>query len=186
MSAPTRKIAPQGKVFRQFRRKLLVYPSFQLGMVAINSGILLAAFFGVGVQASRSFSALRREGIEANLPLDHSYFHFIQYQESHLYTYLLLGVLLGFAVSLMVTLAYSQRLAGPIVRLKAYLGQVAETGRRLPLEFREEDFFQDLPYLVNEAFDRMEGNRGGQDRKPGGLHVVQDTTEDKHRKKDTA
>ena len=147
---------PQTHRKSKFRRKLMVYPAFQLGLVAINMLVLIGSFLLVGVQAARSFSDLRFEGARADLPQDHAYFHFIQYQENHLYGYMIWGVLIAIGVSLLVTMLYSHRLAGPILRLKSYLTQVAESGRRVPLEFREDDFFQELPYLVNEAFERVE------------------------------
>jgi hypothetical protein len=158
----TRKPTTANRPQRKFRRRMLVYPSFQLGMVALNTAVLLAAFTAVGIQAARSFGELQTQGLAADLPPDHSYFSFLQYQESHLTTYLLLGAMAGWLLSLVLTLAYSHRLAGPIVRLRNYLTHVAETGQRPPLEFREDDFFQDLPFLVNEAFDRVERDKAPQ------------------------
>ncbi|MCC7442984.1 MAG: hypothetical protein IT285_15230 [Bdellovibrionales bacterium] len=156
--------APETRARKRWRRSFLVYPGFQLGMVALNTGVLLAAFSAVGAQAFRAFGELRREGLRAELSADHSYFHFLQFQENHLTSYLLIGAMVGWALSLAVTLVYSHRLAGPIVRLRSYLRHVAETGQRPPLEFREDDFFQDVPFLVNEAFDRVESDAS---RKPG-------------------
>lgn len=69
-----------------------------------------------------------------------------------------LGVALGFSLLLMAvsTLLFSHRLAGPMIRMKNYFSKISQSGD-FPnqITFRKGDFFEELPPLINGAFESI-------------------------------
>ena len=139
----------------QFRKKLLIYPRFQLWIIAVNAALMGLGFLVVTFQVYRSFHELRKLGLASGIPLHHSYFKFLDYQQNSLYTYLAIGLLFASFSSWIFTLIFSHRLAGPIVRLKGFFQKISETGEFQQLNFRKGDFFCDLPPIVNSALNRV-------------------------------
>ena len=64
-----------------------------------------------------------------------------------------LGV--GLVLSYLLTLILSNRLAGPIVRLREHFRKISEGGNLEPVYFRQKDFFNDLPPLINDALKKV-------------------------------
>ncbi len=137
------------------RRGYLVYPKFQVPLILVNVSINWAILCIFGYHLLRSFRSLREMGVEANLPVGHPYFKFVDYHAFTLYSNLQYGLILGAIGSICLTLFLSHRLAGPIVRLKSYLETVKETGKITRLQFRKSDFFSDLAPLVNETLENV-------------------------------
>jgi hypothetical protein len=148
------------------RKTLLVYPHFQLGLILANVGLMAAALSFVGVQMRRSFSALKQMGQAAHIPEGHAYFKFLDWQTSQMYSYLAIAFVSAFVLSAIVTLLISNRMAGPIVRLRGYFKSIAENGApNHPIEFRDGDFFSDLPQLINQGVERLTAEKKDQ-KKP--------------------
>jgi hypothetical protein len=67
-------------------------------------------------------------------------------------------VSLGVAVGTtgVFTLILTHKMAGPLMRLKGFFGDVAKTSE-FPeaLRFRDGDYFQDLPPAINGAFGAL-------------------------------
>ncbi len=65
-------------------------------------------------------------------------------------------IFLGFAlISVVANMYQSFKASAPIYRLSRYFKDVAASEEVLPLSFRKEDYYQDLPPLVVEAFKRV-------------------------------
>jgi hypothetical protein len=142
---------------RPTRTRILVYPRFQLKLIAFNSFIMLLVFGFVWAQANRSFDSLRQMGTEAGLQPGHPYFEFLAFQSNHMFSYLTGAFLTGLVVSSVGFLLMSHRLAGPIVRLRGYFASIAGgVMPERPLSFRRGDFFSDLPEVVNSALGKVE------------------------------
>jgi hypothetical protein len=137
------------------RRRLLIYPSFQLTLVAINFALLIGAFAAIAIQASRSYAKLREMGASMQLPSDDAYYKFIEFQANTLYGYLAVALVLVFVLSGFLTLFISHRLAGPLIRLRRQFEHMAETGKIEKISFRKGDFFSDLPPIMNRALERL-------------------------------
>lgn len=77
------------------------------------------------------------------------------------------GVALIFLIVWAVQAYYmSHRIAGPVFKATQYLREVAETGNRRTLAFRQHDFFLDLAEAINQALPPQPGtNKPGQDDK---------------------
>lgn len=143
------------------RVRLLIYPRFQLTLVAVNAGIMLATIAIVWFQISRSFSHLYGLGVEAGLRPAHPFYEFLTYQKDSMSVYLVTAFTIGFLVSSFAMLALSHRLAGPILRMRGHFQRIAEGERPIPkLSFREHDFFDELPPLVNQALESLQKSDG--------------------------
>ncbi|MBI2606516.1 MAG: hypothetical protein HYW49_10605 [Deltaproteobacteria bacterium] len=153
-----------------FRTRLLIYPRFQLRLLAVNLAVMGATFLAVAFFVSRSYANLRAQGLAANLAADHAYFRFIEYQSSLVYTYLGGALAVGFLLSAVMTLVLSNKLAGPIVRLHEFFRQIIKGQRPVPaVFFRRSDFFKDLPPLINHAMDilQREGKKDDEKKEDG-------------------
>lgn len=145
------------------RKKFLVYPKFQLTLIAINGAILAVVLAVIGYQVFASFQEIKSMGVESNLAENHPYFKFINYHYGMLFQNLILGFAIGILSSSFFTLILSHRLAGPIVRLKSYFESIVEKDTEIkPLKFREQDFFSDLAPVINRSIETLQnGGRNG-------------------------
>lgn len=141
---------------KKTRMKLLIYPKFQLSLIWVNGIIMSFTLGAVGLQALRTHDQMQQIGRSAHLPENHPYFKFIELQSNALFSNLAVAMIAGFAVSTLLTLVISNRLAGPILRLEKYFRQIAKGTRPVPkLTFRRGDYFEELPPAVNEAFESL-------------------------------
>ena len=149
---------------KKMRTHLLIYPKFQLSLIAAQTIILVLSRGAVGFEAAQTYSSLRQLGIQAGISQGHVYYRFLDFQAQHLFVHLALAGALGLAISTLVTLALSHRLAGPIVRLKGYFIKFA-TDKKIPgpLSFRKNDFFSDLPEAINRALQPNSSDKKNED-----------------------
>lgn len=54
---------------------------------------------------------------------------------------------------------FSNRFVGPVYRLRNGLQTLADGGRPAPITLRDDDFWQDLPVVFNQALDRLPKER---------------------------
>lgn len=144
-----------------FRKKLLIYPKFQLTLLALNVVSIVMTNLVFYLFVNQSYKDLRLEGIDNNLPIDHAYFQFLDYQWKIIFKYL--GLAMGINILLfgVFTIILSNKLAGPIIRLHSYFKNIILGQRPVPsVFFRKGDFFRDLPPLINEAVDAIQKDKG--------------------------
>lgn len=136
----------------RFRLKLLIYPSFQLQFIGIQLLAAALTFSMIWWRVGESFAELHQRAVLAGFGAGHPYFDLLRYQEAQIFTNLLLAFGAGTLLSTLIFLNYSQRLAGPIVRLHGYFSEM-RLGQTTPppLVFRKADFFSDLPEIINQA-----------------------------------
>jgi hypothetical protein len=137
------------------RWKLLIYPKFQLSIIALNTFVILGICIAIYAGIKLGYQELHSQGEASNLPSNHPYFNFIAYQSSLIMTYLGLCLFIGVVISNLFILVISHKVAGPIVRLKKHLMDVSSSGEISPIHFRKGDFFSDLPAVVNEAMMKI-------------------------------
>jgi hypothetical protein len=137
-----------------FRTKLLIYPRFQVPLLVINGGVVVAVSLLVWVGLRNALADLKPlaglSGMQAE------YFRkYLDYQAVQLQTTIGITLFLGLIGSTLLTLVVSHRLAGPMVRLKNYFRTLNEGQQPWgPLEFRDGDYLRDLPPIVNEFIDK--------------------------------
>lgn len=144
---------------KKFRFKLIIYPAFQVRMILINVG-LFALFGGViFFQVHQAFSKLETLGKKANIPEGSSYFKFLEYQESEIFFYAGISAIVICGLSGFLIALYSNKLAGPLVRLRNFFTQIANGGKVDTVSFRKNDYFQEFPDIINRSFERFTGKK---------------------------
>lgn len=138
-----------------FRTNLLIYPKFQLLLIGCNFGIVTLGFLAVAAGLHHFFAQLHGRGVESGLSPAHYYFIFLGNESHRLYGVVGAAYVLSILVSSLFTLYLSQKIAGPIVRLRGYFRAMEKGSSPKPLEFRKGDFFDELPKTVNEALKRL-------------------------------
>ena len=143
----------------KFRYKLLVYPKFQLTLLGANTIVLGGIYALVATQTFRFFHELRETGMSIKLAADHPYFRFVDMESGKMSSYLLIAFLVGMLISSIASLWLSQRLAGPIVRMRGFFQKIHQGQADEELKFRKGDFFGELPGVVNQALRSLRKNQ---------------------------
>ncbi len=140
-----------------YKRKLLIYPKFQLSLMAVNIVCMLAVFGAIEYQVYASIQDINTTSGNTSLFSEDFYNRFIEYQMSVIYSGLALYLGIGFVVSCFFTLFISHRLAGPLVRTQKYFEQMEQNGRiDHDLKFREGDFLTELPDAINRGLKSLQ------------------------------
>ena len=130
--------------------KYLIYPKFQLTLVMANTFMMtmicLAIYFGA-------------KGAFNNIPNNHPYYNFLEYQAQHIYKHLFVCFMIGMIFSNLVIITISHKVAGPIVRLKNNFISMQEHGEIEKIIFRKGDFFSELPEIINSALTRVKNKQ---------------------------
>lgn len=148
-----------------FRRRLLnyvfIYPVFQLKLVLVNLIILICGFIVLILQNFYLFSKLHQMGNDAGMSKDHAFHQFIQFQQEQFVFFASITMAVVLFLISAASILLSHRIAGPIVRLQQYFVRIIETGEISKLEFRKNDFFDDLPTIANKALESLKENNSG-------------------------
>jgi hypothetical protein len=137
------------------RSRLLIDPSFQKSMLAhfVGLGVGVSAFYYALIQIF--FYVLRSKGVSIGLSSEHPFFDFIEEQRRIMAWIFYFATLVLVAGTIAFGLYLSNRIAGPIYRLKKHL-QSHKDSNQVPLHFRDQDYFKDLAEEVNAALMRVE------------------------------
>jgi hypothetical protein len=139
---------PEAKRFK--RKKILVDPGFQLIFVFaftivpvtlmtilydyINTQIVTLLSLDIGVQMLARVTAFG-------------------HHSSKLFM-IFIAITIVFNVT--IGLILSHKIIGPIKRLKSFFSEIADSGYRHDLKFRDGDFFQDLPEVINHFLKKKD------------------------------
>lgn len=139
------------------RRIVFIYPQFQLALLVAQLTSLILFSLLILYQSHQFISNLRDMGFQAGFPEGHGYFQFLKFQETYLLKHLVYSIGIALIASICLTLYFSHRLAGPIVRLRLHL-QELNLGRKAlsdKLQFRKGDYFSELPTEVNALIEKF-------------------------------
>lgn len=111
----------------------------------------------VYVPLRKYFGELNQMVGQIPLDPDHPYLQLLHLREHQLEIYLFSALTLGIALSAVLNLYISQRVAGSLLGVKNYFEEIERTGElpRRPLRFRNDDFFQELPGIMNNALKKL-------------------------------
>lgn len=139
-----------------YKRKYLVYPRFQVPLIAFNILITGVLFGLVGYLVIRSHLYLEQLVKQTRLPAQNLFIQLLTEQLRTLMIYMVVSLGLAMGASGIFTLILTHKMAGPLMRLKSFFGEVAKNSE-FPdaLRFREGDYFQDLPPAINGAFGAL-------------------------------
>lgn len=143
-----------------FRRKILIYPKFQLSLVAVNIITMVAVLVAIEFQILSSITDIPGVSDGSTLSPKYLYNRFIEYQMSVLYSGLALYLVMAFILSCFITLIISHRLAGPMVRMQHYFKEIEASGKvEQPLKFRDGDFLKELPEAINKGLNSIQEHK---------------------------
>lgn len=135
----------------------LINAHFQYRFMA---SIILLMIFSMAIIYGANFyffETFITKGQSLNLPENHTFFILIRQQQEFM-----TKVFFGVAIILSTVtgvwgLFYSHRIAGPLYRLNLYFRNAAQDkdSKLRPVNFRENDFFQEVPEAINNYFDSL-------------------------------
>ena len=139
-----------------YKKKYLVYPKFQMTLILLNSVVTLILFVLTSLLVIRSNLFLENIVRQAKLPAQDIFFQMLDQQLKSLMTYMGFAVFVAVTVTGLLTLYISHKLAGPMIKLRRYFGDIEKSGSIAEdLTFRSNDFFQDLPPTINRALKAL-------------------------------
>ena len=137
------------------RSKILIYPRFQLNFLAHMVGGALITL-GIFFAGNRYFFwKFMQKGRELGLPDGHVFYQFLNAQRFALDLVFVISGLAALATLFFYGLYLSHRVVGPMVRLQHHLKELEENGQAAPLQFREDDYFQEVAESVNSCIGSM-------------------------------
>jgi hypothetical protein len=132
-------------------KNYLVFPKFQLTLVGVNLFIMTVCYGLVFYQVYDSFAHLTQVGVRLKLPADSAFFKLIDHQQNAIQSKLILAAAISYLVSFVLTVIISHRVSGPLFRLKSYFIDMKENGYSKDLNFRDNDYYSELPEVINQA-----------------------------------
>lgn len=100
------------------------------------------------------FRKLREMSIQAGLPDTHYFFQFIRDRQSEMNIITAISFVFIFILMSTLGLIVSHRIAGPMYRLRKHFEKVGDSGNHTPVQFREDDYFQEVASAYNLQFKK--------------------------------
>lgn len=133
-------------------KSFLLLPRFQLLFVFVNWLILMTTCLFAFFTVNQSFLKMKEIGLNMNLDNNSGYMKFLSMQEQFINGSLLIFLGGALLVSLVITIYFSHKVAGPIYRIKEYFKNFDPNNKK-PIVFRKGDFFDELPEIINTNLD---------------------------------
>lgn len=137
------------------RKRFLIYPRFQLTLIAFQWVILAAILTSIYFTIGNAVTHLRSTAVEVGLDPNHPFFRLISLEEKLLLKSLKWPFGIAAVAITFLSVWVSDRLAGPIIRLREFFREMGQTGAPDTVRFRKGDFFDDLPEVINTALKRI-------------------------------
>ena len=141
---------------KQISRKLIINKAFQykFGLYLIVPVVISLSIFWIGLELF--FRRMSELGQSSSLLEGHPFYVFIQIQKTDLSQSIFIAGVLISLVMLVWGLFVSRRIVGPIKKLQLHLDSIrSQDDLNIKLEFRKEDFFQEIPITLNEMSERI-------------------------------
>lgn len=139
----------------QVRTKYIIHPKFQYTLLLINFIIFVVTFLVVLITSYVSYNDKVTSAMSLKIPQNHAYYQHLYELYNDIFKYLSITMPIALILSIVLTVWISHRFAGPIVRLKSYFDEIAQSGEVKNLKFREDDYFIELPESINKALDKV-------------------------------
>lgn len=137
------------------KRTFFIKPKFQVRFILYVMSWTLAALAIFYISQQFFFHQFYTSGEELGLSQDHPYFQLLKDQQSGLSK--IFFITAGFISFLILfsALFFSHRIAGPLYRLEKFFSEESKSNEfnSVKLAFRKDDFFQELPNVVNEFIE---------------------------------
>lgn len=152
--APQRAPDPGPPVW--YKRKYLVYPKFQMTLIVMNSLVTVVLFTMTVLLMVKSHLYLENAVKQTRLPAQNIFIQMLDNQLRSLLIYMGIATFSAVLITGIATLLFSHKLAGPMIKLRRYFGDIEKNGDfHEDLNFRKTDFFLDLPPTINRALHAL-------------------------------
>ncbi len=143
------------------RSDILINKSFQLrfSTLLLIPIVIIQACFWLAIETF--FYNMIKKGETHHLPAGHNYYNLLAIQKNELMM-ILLATSFFVAVLIFIWGIYiSHRIAGPLHKLEKYLNESnsLEDATKVKLEFRENDFFLNIPSAFNQFVQKIHSNK---------------------------
>jgi hypothetical protein len=153
--SPNTKVSDPGPPV-WYKRKYLVYPKFQMTLIVMNSLVTVVLFTMTVLLVVKSHVYLETVVKQTRLPGQNIFIQMLDQQLRSLLIYMGMATFIGVLFTGIATLLLSHKLAGPMIKLRRYFGEIEKNGNfREDLNFRKNDFFLDLPPTINKALHAL-------------------------------
>jgi hypothetical protein len=146
---------------RRSTKNLLIYPQFQIPLIVFNLGALGLSLLVFWVTSQKVLGDLEPAAKLSGVEIDF-FRKYLQYHSRQLHIMFAVSGFITLLVSFVSTLVLSHKIAGPMVALRHYFRKVKDGVQPMPrLKFRDFDFLQDIPPLINEAIEALVARLSG-------------------------
>lgn len=145
-----------------FRKPVFVNPVFQSRVILFGITISMGTLLVIYIAQQYFFYKNLQMLTEAGIPVGHPVYSFVNSQSGYMNFVFLIVSVIALLLSCAVGAVLSHRVAGPLHRLKNHLLETAQGRAPKPIQFRENDYFQELANAYNEELLSR-----GRSRRPG-------------------
>ena len=139
-----------------YKRKYLVYPKFQMTLILLNSTVTIILFTMTALLIVKSHLYLETVVKQTRLPAQNLFIQMLDQQLRSLLIYMGGATFIAVFITGISALLLSHKLAGPMIKLRRYFGEIEKNGNfSEDLNFRKSDFFLDLPPTINRALHAL-------------------------------
>ena len=139
--------------------QILIHPKFQIKFIAFLVGALLLALLFFYLGEIYFINQISAYGTELNLPPNHAFYKLLGLQKEIMNKVFLFTTIFIFIYLVVFGLILSNRIAGPLIKLRSYFEDMAETGKLKKISFRDGDFFKEIEVSFNESIDKLESKK---------------------------
>jgi hypothetical protein len=148
-------------IVRLKRRRFLINRKFQFSflfyMFLLTALMILIMFYSNILFLNSCYDV----GIRLGLPSNHVYFELLNSQKFTMQKIFLTGALTTLVCLTFFGILLSHRIAGPLYRMRLYIEALTEGKTTRDLEFRKDDYFDDLADSLSELAEKI----GARERK---------------------
>ncbi|MBU6154326.1 MAG: hypothetical protein KGP28_08505 [Bdellovibrionales bacterium] len=142
---------------KKARQTFLINPDFQWAMIRWTLFISLFSSGIFYISTVIFFNDLQELGMHQKLPPDSPYFRFLSQENQRMNLIFGLTTIVSSALIVLFGIRFSHKIAGPIHRFRQYLTGTDPSSSKLPdLQFREDDFFQELATDFNSFKSKIQ------------------------------
>ena len=139
-----------------YKRKYLVHPKFQMTLILLNSLVAIALVSMTVLLMVKSHLYLENVVKQTRLPGQNIFIEMLDQQLRSLLITMGAATFVAVLLTGIATLLLSHKVAGPMIKLRRYFGEIEKTGAfHEDLNFRKTDFFLDLPPTINRALHAL-------------------------------
>jgi len=139
-----------------YKRKYLVHPKFQMTLILLNSLVAVALVSMTVLLMVKSHLYLENVVKQTRLPGQNIFIEMLDQQLRSLLITMGAATFVAVVLTGIATLLLSHKVAGPMIKLRRYFGEIEKNGDFYEdLNFRKTDFFLDLPPTINKALHTL-------------------------------